>query len=420
MLENVKVCLLTFPLVFVLLSLAIMPILCERFWKKYEVLILFGVSILSITESFLLLDSTKTILYHSLVQDYIPFIVMLFTLYTLSNGINIQITVPPTPLNNVLYIMCCGLFSSIIGTTGASMLFLKPFLSINQERKHKSHLIVFFIFIVSNIGGVLTPLGDPPLLLGYLYGVDFFWCAKNLSVEWAVYMVSCAVILLVIDHIKFKKENIQIENTFFIKIKGINNIVFLLITVFVLFINIGDTVGDNIPVIFLKNIILLGLCGISLCHKKKKMDFKAFKEVAITFLVIFTVIAPVIFLLENNVDTIKKCIFDLGSNVLPSTIYFWMCGIASSFLDNAPSYLLFFNMAGGNAQELMTVFPELLKAISLSAVVMGSITYIGNAPNMMVRSIAVSQGVKMPSFVGYMCWSLCIILPLSIIITMII
>jgi Na+/H+ antiporter NhaD/arsenite permease-like protein len=325
---------------------------------------------------------------------------------------------------NVFFLAFGSIFASFIGTTGASMLFLRPFLTINKERQSKTHLIIFFIFLIANIGGLLTPLGDPPLLLGYLRGVDFSWELKNIVFYWLGYIAVCLTIFSIVDKIITRRTNYHlVKRRFSIKINGLIHIILIIATVFVLFCDLKYDFILNfpchcvIPHICLKNVILLGFCATSFYLQKKKqcesIDFEAFKEVARTFLVIFIVIAPVLFMLGQNSDLIHKYIAGASNGTDGAPIYFWLCAIASSFLDNAPSYLLFFNMAGGNAEDLMYVYPNILKAISISAVVMGSITYIGNAPNVMVRSIATKNGIQMPSFLGYMIWSCLIILPIS-------
>ena len=401
-----------------------MPLLLKNFWHTHEKTILISTATLSIGLGYLLLNDYKEILYESIVIDYIPFIIMLFALYTLSNGIHIKIKAVPTTLNNVLFLLICSIFSSLIGTTGASMLFLRPFLEMNSERKNKSHLIIFFIFLVSNIGGLLSPLGDPPLLLGYLHGVEFLWFAKNLTPSWIIYVSVCLTVLSVIDFFVLKKEKFLSEyQKPSIEISGILNIILIISSVFVLFINLDFSIllfNLEIPPIGIKNIILLFFCIISkmYANKSEKIDYAPFKEVARTFLVIFIVIAPVLFILSENSTSIQEFMHTISKGKDQSFIYFWLCGTASSFLDNAPSYLLFFNMAGGNPDELMYTYANILKSISVSSVVMGSMTYIGNAPNMMVRAISEKQGVKMPSFIGYMLWSGLIILPASIIISL--
>ena len=424
MLNFLEISILCFPLVFVLLSLAIFPLLAPNFWHKKEILLFGTVSCISVFSSFFMLDDAGKILSHALVSDYVPFIIMLFTLFLLSHGIHIKLKSSSSTMANVIFLGICSVFASIIGTTGASMLFLRPFLEMNKTREKKGHLVIFFIFLVSNIGGLLSPLGDPPLLLGYLHGVEFSWCFKNLFFAWVCYVSICLIIMSIIDKLIVRKEQIN-SATFYQKfsltIGGYLNIFLIFATVLVLFININSICIFNllIPGICIKNIILIVFCAISYMNSKKinneKVDFSPFLEVARTFFVIFIVIAPVLFILEENSELIKKYINTASEN--PSGIYFWLCGAASSVLDNAPSYLLFFNMAGGSANELMNIYPSILKAIAISTVVMGSITYIGNAPNMMVRHIAEKRGIKMPSFIGYMKWSCLIILPISIIMT---
>ena len=394
-----------------------------KFWHKNECLILFGLAAFSIASSFAITNNSIEMLNHALISDYAPFIVMLFVLFMLGHGIHIKIKAPSNTFANVIFLAICSVFSSFIGTTGASVLFLRPYLQMNKDRYSKSHLIVFFIFLVSNIGGLLSPLGDPPLLLGYLHGVDFSWCFKSLFFNWLGYVAICLSIMSVIDKIILKKETQKsqvIDKKVSISVDGYLNVFFVFATVVVLFIDIKQVSVFSyvVPGILIKNIILLIFCVISHFYSKKtnhpKIDFSPFKEVARTFFVIFIVIAPVLFILQQHAESIHKYIAELSHGSDGAGIYFLLCGATSSFLDNAPSYLLFFDMAGGNARDLMNIYPNVLKAISISAVVMGAMTYIGNAPNMMVRSIAEKQGIKMPSFVGFMGWSCLIILPLSL------
>ena len=267
--------------------------------------------------------------------------------------------------------------------------------------------------MVSNIGGLLTPLGDPPLLLGYLHGIDFFWELRNLFPYWLSYLVVCLVILYVVDKIILRKDKTELASErrkVSITIGGYLNIGLIIATVFVLAFEIN---------IYQKDVLLLSFCGLSFYRNRQigeKIDYAPFFEVARTFLVIFIVLAPVLFILNNHSDSIHKYILSISNGKDGAMVYFWLCSLASSFLDNAPSYLLFFNMAGGNPEELMYVYPNILTAISISSVVMGSMTYIGNAPNMMVKSIATRKGIAMPSFLGYVLWSVAIILPLSYIV----
>ena len=405
-----EIVILSLPLVVVLFSLAFMPLIAPKLWHKNEGMVFTIVSGISIVSLYSMLPEANHILKDALIDDYLPFIIMLFTLYILSHGIHIKLKSASDSISNIAFLACSSLFSSLIGTTGASMLFLRPFLEMNKDRIYKSHLIIFFIFLVSNIGGLLTPLGDPPLLLGYLHGIDFFWELRNLYPYWLGYLAICLGILYIVDKIVLHKENLEhhlVKRKFTIEIGGWLNVGLILATVIVLAIEIN---------IYIKDLILLSFCGVSFYRNRitnEKIDFSPFGEVARTFLVIFIVIAPVLFILNTNSDTIHKYIIDMSDGTDGSSVYFWLCSLASSFLDNAPSYLLFFNMAGGNPQELMYVYPNVLTAISISSVVMGAMTYIGNAPNMMVKSIATKKGIQMPSFIGYMLWSCAIILPIS-------
>ena len=218
-----EIVVLSVPLAIVLLSLAFMPLIAPKFWHKNEGAVLAIVSAISIIALYSLLPEANHILKDALIDDYIPFIIMLFTLYALSHGIHIKLRAHSDTLSNIVFLACCSLFSSVIGTTGASMLFLRPFLEMNKGRNNKSHLIIFFIFLVSNIGGLLTPLGDPPLLLGYLHGIDFFWELRNLFPYWIGYLVTCLAILYIVDKIALRKENVELaleRRKFSIKIGG--------------------------------------------------------------------------------------------------------------------------------------------------------------------------------------------------------
>ncbi len=419
-----QITILSLPLIITLFSLAFMPLISHKFWSKYEIPTLSFLATISAILTFSSIRNAELIFEHTIVEDYIPFIIMLFTLYVLANGIHIKINATANTLNNAIFIGLCSVFASFIGTTGASMLCLKPFLHMNRERKHQSHLIIFFIFLVSNIGGLLSPLGDPPLLLGYLHGIKFFWPLNNLFSTWLFYIIACLSIFAIIDQLILRKREDSLKTRkVSVEISGKFNIFFILLTVFILFIDIHFSIyifSIRISPMCFKNLILLTFCVLSIRNSSKhKLDLAPFKEVAFTFLIIFIVISPVIFILNQYSDGIHKFIIDMGtSDNYGANVYFWLCGLASSFLDNAPSYLLFFNMVGESAESLMYIYTQVLKAISISSVVMGSITYIGNAPNMLVLSVAMKHGIKMPSFIGYMGWSLAIILPLSFIITL--
>jgi Na+/H+ antiporter NhaD/arsenite permease-like protein len=416
---------LSIPLVIVLFSVALMPLIAPKFWRKSEDITFLVISVFSIASVCTMLPEAGTVIKCALIDDYLPFIIMLFTLYVLGHGIHIRLKAPSSTLTNASFLACGSILASFIGTTGASMLLLRPFLAINKDRLSKVHLIIFFIFLIANIGGLLTPLGDPPLLLGYLSGVDFSWELRNITFYWLSYVIVCITIFSIVDKIMTQRAcHKSVKHRVSIKVRGLPHIVLIVATVFILFFNFEHDFTLKLPYIChcivphicLKNAILLGFCVISFCLQRKQresVDLEAFKEVSKIFLVIFIVIAPVIFMLNQNSDLIHRYIVNTSNGTDGAPIYFWLCAAASSFLDNAPSYLLFFNMAGGDAGELMYTYPNILKAISISAVVMGSMTYIGNAPNIMVKSMAAKNGIQMPSFLGYMTWSCLVILPIS-------
>ncbi|MDR3224625.1 MAG: sodium:proton antiporter [Holosporales bacterium] len=422
-LDILEIVVLSAPLFVILLSLAFMPLVAPRFWHKQETSIFWIISITSIISSYAYIPCASEILKHSLAEDYLPFIIMVFTLYVLSHGIKIKLKSSSSSISNIIFLGGCSLFSSLIGTTGASVLFLPSFLEMNKNRKYKAHLVIFFIFLIANIGGILTPLGDAPILLGYLHGVDFFWPLKHLFKYWLSYTIACLIILFIVDKKILKKEDEQKPEgrkvKFSLKVSGWRNIFLLLCTAIVLSLNIGTNIkinGMEFSPMVIKNAILLIFSWISLSTKDRdRIDFKPFIEVAKTFLVIFIVIAPVVFLLNENFATIHDFVVNASNGGDGRNSYFWLCALTSAFLDNAPSYLLFFNIAGGSACDLMYLHPNILIALSVSSVVMGAMTYIGNAPNLMVRSIAIRKGIEMPSFVKYMAWSFAVIVPVSVV-----
>ena len=414
------------PMILVLFSLAFLPLISPKFWEKYEIRLLATISVLSVIADLTYIPHANRLISHAILQDYLPFIITLFTLYTLSNGINIKIDAKPNTIGNIIFLVVGGALSSLIGTTGSAMLLIKPFLTFNKKRQVKQHLVIFFIIIIANIGGLLTPLGDPPLLLGYLNGIDFLWLLGHMYKYWFFYILLCLSIFYVIDTIILSKdENAReaiknYDKAPSISIDGILNIILLVLTALILFMNFNMKInigGLEVSSVSLKYFILLLFSGISLRLRNKNIEqinFKPFLEVVRTFLVIFIVLAPVLYLMKHNSDSIHKFLDSIsndGKNI--PTAYFLLCSLASAFLDNAPSYLLFFKMSGCIAKELMTSSSQILTAISVSSVVMGSLSYIGNAPNMMVKNISTNNKIKMPSFIAYCLYASAIIVPIS-------
>jgi Na+/H+ antiporter NhaD/arsenite permease-like protein len=364
-----------------------------------------------------------TVLQNALLAEYVPFIILLFSLYTICGGIRIAGDLPAHPFTNTLFIAIGGLLASFIGTTGAAMVLIRPLLETNAERKRIAHTVVFFIFVVCNCGGCLLPIGDPPLFLGYLEGVPFLW-TLSLWKEWLFINVGLLVIYWVWDQFfayphESQRDRIRDEtSTSRLRFGGLIPNVPLLLGV-VLAVALLDPSkpipGTNWHAwLWLREVVQLGLVGISLLmgsrplRQENRFTFSAIIEVAALFVGIFICMQPALQILDVRgaslgLDTPMK--------------FFWSTGALSSVLDNAPTYLVFFK----TAQALQTSGPsvagvgvDLLAAISLGAVLMGAMTYIGNGPNFMVKSIAEKSGVKMPSFFGYMVYSVGILLPLLI------
>jgi Na+/H+ antiporter NhaD/arsenite permease-like protein len=331
-----------------------------------------------------------------------------------------------------------AVLASLMGTTGASMLLIRPLIRANDNRKHVAHVIVFFIFIVSNIGGSLTPLGDPPLFLGFLKGVDFFWTAKHIFPETLFLVVVLLGLFYVIDRHYYVKEGVlrrdPTPDTPSFAIEGKANLALLGVIVGLVLMSGTWKPGVEFDVfgtpVGLPQLVRDGLLvGVALLswfitpkgvHERNQFDWEPMREVGKLFAGIFLTIAPVLAMLKAGSEGAFAPVVGLvtGADGQPiPAMYFWATGILSSFLDNAPTYLVFFNLAGGDPQVLMNALAPVLVAISAGSVFMGANSYIGNAPNLMVKAIAESRGVKMPSFFGYMVWSGAILIPLFVALT---
>lgn len=368
-------------------------------------------------------EFVRTILENAILGEYVPFIVLLFSLYTISGGIRITGDLQANPFTNALFMAAGGVLASLIGTTGAAMLLIRPLLETNSERKHAAHTVVIFIFIVCNCGGCLLPIGDPPLFLGYLQGVDFFW-TLNLWKEWLFVNGLLLVTYVAMDEcVYFRRETAadisrDLSQIRQMKFRGLalNGFLLLGVVVAVAMLDPSKTVpGTNWhPWMYLREMAQLALVAISLqfgaweIRRQNGFNYGAILEVAALFLGIFICMQPALQILSERGDS-------LGIRT-PSQFY-WTTGALSSVLDNAPTYLVFFQtaraMANGSGPEYMAgVDPMVLSGISLGAVFMGAMTYIGNGPNFMVKAVAEGSGVRMPSFFGYMLYSCVILLPI--------
>jgi len=427
------------PFVLLLLAIAIMPLKFPHFWESNRNKGIVVAAVSAPVLVFLLIVNP-----HELVEklhEYLSFIVLLWSLYTISGGIVLRGNLKATPGVNTAFLGIGAIIANLFGTTGASMLLIRPLLRTNQERELKVHTVVFFIFVVSNIGGCLTPLGDPPLYMGFMDGVPFQWTLK-LWPQWLLMNGLLLTIYYIWDSRRYKQEKpaalaLDTAEKVPLRIDGKVNIALILGVVAA--VALSGLVVDfavargwateagkgalGVKVGWIRDGILvaLGILSIILTKKQYREDnefnFGAITEVAVLFIGIFITMIPALVILSANGDAL---------GVKEPWQFFWITGALSSFLDNTPTYLVFLELAKEtigveHASEVARQGVEILKAISLGAVFMGANTYIGNGPNFMVKAIAEAKGrahVAMPSFGGYMLYSFCILIPLFIIITL--
>ncbi|MDH7794293.1 MULTISPECIES: sodium:proton antiporter [unclassified Beijerinckia] len=428
------------PFVGMLLSIALMPLALPTFWHHHygKVSAFWALAFLLPAAVLFGPGLTGHELLHTLALEYIPFLILIGTLYCVTGHIHIRGNLHGSPLLNTgLLALGTGL-ASVMGTTGASMLLIRPLIRANDDRRYNVHVVIFFIFLVANIGGSLTPLGDPPLFLGFLQGVHFSWTLVHLLAPMAF---TCAILLalfFVIDFYLYRKEGRTRPDPTpdsALSIEGTRNLLLIPAVLAVVLASGSLKLGElhflsvtlevqNV----LRDVLLLLIAYVSFAttphgtRVANGFDFEPVVEVAKLFAAIFITIVPVIAMLKAGREGALATVIGLVTTPdgLPiNGMYFWLTGALSSFLDNAPTYLVFFNAAGGDAQQLMGPLASTLTAISAGAVFMGANSYIGNAPNFLVKSIAESRGIPMPSFFGYMLWSGCLLLPIFVLLTLI-
>ncbi|WP_312305405.1 sodium:proton antiporter [Pulveribacter sp.] len=433
------------PFAGVLLSIALLPLLAPHFWHHH-----FGKVTAAWSLAFLVPFAAAfgpaaagAGFVHALLAEYLPFVILLGALFTVAGGIYIRGNLQGSAALNAGLLAIGAVLASFMGTTGASMLLIRPLIRANDGRKHITHVVVFFIFIVSNAGGSLTPLGDPPLFLGFLKGVDFFWTMQHIWME-TLFLVSVLLVLFFLLDSWFWRqpgERLAVDptpDTPPARFGFDGKVNFLLLAVVVGLVLMSgvwksdvqwDVAGTAVGLPGLvrdAGLVLVTLVSLALTprqvHEDNQFNWGPMQEVAKLFAGIFLTIIPVIAMLKAGVDgpfgAIVSAVTRADGSPDPA-MYFWASGLLSSFLDNAPTYLVFFNTAGGDPVTMMTTHAATLAAISAGSVFMGANTYIGNAPNLMVKAIAEDRGVKMPSFFGYMLWSVGILVPLFVVITFI-
>ena len=431
------------PFAGVLLSIALMPLLIPKFWHHHFGKVAFGWALAFMLPYALAhgAGAAGQALLHTLLSEYLPFIILLTALFTVSGGIYVRGNLHGSPALNTGLMAIGAVLASAMGTTGASMLLVRPLIRANDNRRHVAHVMVFFIFIVSNIGGSLTPLGDPPLFLGFLQGVEFFWTLKHVLPETLFMVVVLLALFYAIDSYWYRQEGVlPVDPTPDDKPRfgidgGINLLPLGAIIVLVLMSGVWKpgisyhVGGVEVPLQqIVRDGLLIGVTLVSLAitpravREANQFSWGPMQEVAKLFIGIFITMLPVLAMLKAGeagaFAAVTRAVTGENGQPLPWA-YFWFSGILSSFLDNAPTYLVFFNLAGGDPQHLMGPLAATLAAISAGSVFMGANSYIGNAPNFMVKAIAEDRGIRMPSFFGYMAWSCGILVPLFVVVTFI-
>jgi hypothetical protein len=426
------------PFLIMLLAIAVGPLILGKWWDKNKNKLLVSIILSIPVVVYMLENGLSTNLANTVVHDYVPFIILLGSLFIITGGIHVSGDIKATPRNNVLFMGIGYVLAAFMGTTGAAMLLIRPMINTNQERKYTTHTMLFFIAAVANCGGLLTALGDPPLFMLYLRGAEFSWFF-TLFPEWAFTGVLLLSIYYFVDRYYYKKEewidlaedSIQQEP---IRVTGNINFLFLLgVILAVAFINKGNIPAmeqENTPIWleYIREIILVILAALSLYYTKSEVrknnsfSWTPITEVACLFLGIFVTMSPALIWLANNA---------VSFGLTEPRQFLYASGVLSSFLDNTPTAVAFYDLARGlvagglplSLSESIRVagVPEiLLKAICVGSVFFGSMTYIGNGPNFMVKSIAEERGIKMPSFFAYMFkFSLIVLLPIYIIVQLI-
>lgn len=431
------------PFAGILLSIALMPLLAPVFWHHHFGKVAAGWSLAFLLPFALMFGPgmAATHFVHALLAEYVPFIILLTALFTVAGGIYVRGNLHGSPGLNTGILAIGAVLASFMGTTGASMLLIRPLIRANDNRRHKAHVVVFFIFIVSNAGGSLTPLGDPPLFLGFLKGVDFFWTVSHIFPETLFLVGSLLALFYVMDgwYYHRREEILPVDPTPDSRRIGFDGAAnFWLLGMIVALVLLSGFWKSSVAFDFfgtevglpglVRDIGLIAVTLVSLrltparVHEDNQFSWGPMQEVAKLFAGIFLTIIPVIAMLKAGVGgpfgAVVAAVTRPDGTPDPA-MYFWATGALSSFLDNAPTYLVFFNTAGGDPAALMTTLGSTLAAISAGAVFMGANTYIGNAPNLMVKAIAEDRGVRMPSFFAYMAWSGLILIPLFLVMTFI-
>jgi Na+/H+ antiporter NhaD/arsenite permease-like protein len=431
------------PFLGILLSIALFPLLRPRFWHHhYSKVSAAWALILAVPFVWVHRGEATHAILHTYLLEYFPFIILLWSLFTVAGGVVVRGTISGTPRANLILLVIGTLIASWTGTTGASMLLIQPLLRGLENRRHKSHTVIFFIFLVSNIGGALTPLGDPPLFLGFLNGVPFFW-TLHLLPHMALLAALLLVIYYLLDRRYFATERrgrVPAADVAPLRLAGLRNLPLLLGIVGsvllsgMLHLDDVNLAGIAVPgqnLLRDVSLVVLGLISLRITPRELRAEnqfsWEPIREVAFLFAGIFMTIIPALQMLHAGVDGELGFLIRVVNAPMD---YFWITGGLSAFLDNAPTYLTFLNTALGKfypgvethaaVHRLIEDHVSILAAISAGAVFLGAMTYIGNAPNFMVRSIAEERGIAMPSFLGFLVrWSIPILGPCLLLVSLV-
>ena len=426
------------PFVGLLVTIAAGPTLFAQLWHAHFGKIAAawaGLALIPLALAFGALTAAA-VLVHALIGEFLSFIVLLFALYTVAGGILVTGTLRGTPLANTALLAFGTSIASIVGTTGAAMILIHPVIRANARRKHRAHVIVFFIILVANLGGALTPLGDPPLFVGFLRGVDFFWIAPHLWLQTIIVAVAVLAIFLIVDWRLSRQDPIEeAASAEPIRLRGTINVALIALIIASILLSAlwkpkvsFSLLGTTIELQNLARdsaLILIALASLWLTPDEHRaangFSWEPICEVAKLFAAIFVTIAAVVAMLQAGRSGSFSFLLSTvtANNGQPNEVaYFWLTGLLSAVLDNAPTYLVFFELAGGDAASLMGPLAGTLAAISMGAVYMGALTYLGNAPNLMIYAIAEERGIRMPTFFVYFAWVSLILLPLFLLLTL--
>jgi len=422
------------PFAGLLLSIALIPLFAQAFWHRHYGKFSAAWAIALLVPMSLTFGAGEAWhqVVHALLLEYVPFVAILFALYTIAGGICVHGPVAGTPGRNTALLGLGAVLASLMGTTGASMLLIRPLLAGNETRTHRVHAVVFFILLVGNVGGALSPLGDPPLFIGYLKGVDFFWTTAHLAMPTLVIAAVLLVAFYLLDRWFERHDPPAVASPIArgpIWVEGKGN--FLLLGGVVGAVLMSgmwkpgvefDVFGTPLALqALLRDVLLVALALVSLAltpravREHNAFHWEPIVEVAKIFAGIFITIIPALAILAAGRHGALGFVADFiarPDGTLSNPMVFWTTGVLSAFLDNAPTYLVFFNLGGGDAQALMGPLAGTLAAISMGAVYFGALTYVGNAPNFMIKAIAEDRGVAMPSFFGYLAYASLALLPL--------